>query len=237
MQRIDKFLCDQNLGTRKQVKEYIKNGMISVNGAVIKKPEQHIDEAVDEICFGGKILNYARYHYYMLYKPQNVVSATTDNKNMTVVDILKKESVRNLAPVGRLDKDTEGLLLMTDDGTLTHNLLSPRKHVDKDYEVHLAHEITDEELQKLEDGVDIGDEQKTLPARTCRDQMDAEGRNVIHLILHEGRFHQVKRMLEAVGNEVLFLKRISMGNLVLDDTLQPGEYRELTEQELQDLRQ
>lgn len=237
MQRIDKFLCDQNLGTRKQVKEYIKNGMISVNGTVINKADQHIDETLDEVCFGGKTLNYARYHYYMLYKPQNVVSATTDGKSTTVVDLLKNENVRNLSPVGRLDKDTEGLLLITDDGILTHNLLSPRKHVDKDYEVHLAHEITDAELHKLEIGVDIGDEQKTLPARTCRDQMDAEGRSVIHLILHEGRFHQVKRMLEAVGNEVLFLKRISMGTLILDSMLKPGEYRELTEQELRDLQQ
>ena len=224
MQRIDKFLCDQNLGTRKQVKEFIKNGMVTINGETALKPEQHVDETADEISFGGKVLNYSEFRYYMLYKPQDVVSATTDGRSVTVVDLLKPENVKGLAPVGRLDKDTEGLLLMTNDGMLTHNLLSPKKHVDKDYEVHLAHEITDAELKKLENGVDIGDETRTLPAVTYRDEPDAEGRCVIHLVLHEGRFHQVKRMLEAVGNEVLFLKRISMGSLKLDVTLEPGDY-------------
>jgi len=236
MQRIDKFLCDQNLGTRKQVKEFIKNGMVTINGETALKPEQHVDETADEISFGGKVLNYSEFRYYMLYKPQDVVSATTDGSSVTVVDLLKPENVKGLAPVGRLDKDTEGLLLMTNDGMLTHNLLSPKKHVDKDYEVHLAHEITDAELKKLENGVDIGDETRTLPAVTYRDEPDAEGRCVIHLVLHEGRFHQVKRMLEAVGNEVLFLKRISMGSLKLDETLEPGEYRPLTVQELEGLQ-
>ena len=236
MQRIDKFLCDQNLGTRKQVKEFIKNGMVTINGETALKPEQHVDETAYEISFGGKVLNYSEFRYYMLYKPQDVVSATTDGRSVTVVDLLKPENVKGLAPVGRLDKDTEGLLLMTNDGMLTHNLLSPKKHVDKDYEVHLAHEITDAELKKLENGVDIGDETRTLPAVTYRDEPDAEGRCVIHLVLHEGRFHQVKRMLEAVGNEVLFLKRISMGSLKLDETLEPGEYRPLTVQELEGLQ-
>ena len=236
MQRIDKFLCDQNLGTRKQVKEFIKNGMVTINGETALKPEQHEDETADENSFGGKVLNYSEFRYYMLYKPQDVVSATTDGRSVTVVDLLKPENVKGLAPVGRLDKDTEGLLLMTNDGMLTHNLLSPKKHVDKDYEVHLAHEITDAELKKLENGVDIGDETRTLPAVTYRDEPDAEGRCVIHLVLHEGRFHQVKRMLEAVGNEVLFLKRISMGSLKLDETLEPGEYRPLTVQELEGLQ-
>lgn len=236
MQRIDKFLCDQNLGTRKQVKEFIKNGMVTINGETALKPEQHVDETADEISFGGKVLNYSEFRYYMLYKPQDVVSATTDGRSVTVVDLLKPENVKGLAPVGRLDKDTEGLLLMTNDGMLTHNLLSPKKHVDKDYEVHLAHEITDAELKKLENGVDIGDETRTLPAVTYSDEPDAEGRCVIHLVLHEGRFHQVKRMLEAVGNEVLFLKRISMGSLKLDETLEPGEYRPLTVQELEGLQ-
>ena len=236
MQRIDKFLCDQNLGTRKQVKEFIKNGMVTINGETALKPEQHVDETADEISFGGKVLNYSEFRYYMLYKPQDVVSATTDGRSVTVVDLLKPENVKGLAPVGRLDKDTEGLLLMTNDGMLTHNLLSPKKHVDKDCEVHLAHEITDAELKKLENGVDIGDETRTLPAVTYRDEPDAEGRCVIHLVLHEGRFHQVKRMLEAVGNEVLFLKRISMGSLKLDETLEPGEYRSLSVQELEGLQ-
>ena len=147
MQRIDKFLCDQNLGTRKQVKEFIKNGMVTINGETALKPEQHVDETADEISFGGKVLNYSEFRYYMLYKPQDVVSATTDGRSVTVVDLLKPENVKGLAPVGRLDKDTEGLLLMTNDGMLTHNLLSPKKHVDKDYEVHLAHEITDFTVQ------------------------------------------------------------------------------------------
>ncbi len=239
--RIDKYLADQNIGTRKQIKEYLKNGRCIVNGDVITKPDVHVDENKDEIFFDGVLLSYSKYHYFMLNKPQGVVSATYDGKSQTVLDLLSEENIKNLSPAGRLDIDTEGLLLITDDGGLIHRLLSPKKHVDKAYEVHLRDEISDSDIEKLENGVDIGDKKEdgskdlTLPARVERQDSDEEGRSVILLYIHEGRFHQVKRMLEAVGNEVLFLRRLSMGSLELDESLAPGEYRPLNEEELKSL--
>jgi 16S rRNA pseudouridine516 synthase len=239
--RLDKYLGDHNVGTRKQIKEYLKNGRCTVNGTVITKPDVHIDENVDEISFDGKVLSYSRFHYFMLHKPAGVVSATNDKRNTTVLDLLKEENVRDLSPCGRLDIDTEGLLLITDDGALIHKLLSPKKHVDKVYEVHIKHALSDDDIKVLESGVDIGDKNDdgskklTLPAKVSVKDSDNEGNPVIELTIHEGRFHQVKRMLEAVGNEVLFLKRLSMGPLFLDESLNPGEYRALTDEELKEL--
>ena len=155
--RLDKYLGDHNLGTRKQIKEYLKNGRCTVNGIVAVKPDVHINELSDEIAFDGKVLSYARFHYFMLYKPAGVVSATNDKRNVTVLDLLKEENLKNLSPCGRLDIDTEGLLLITDDGVMIHNLLSPKKHVDKVYEAHIAHELSEEDIKRLTDGVDIGD--------------------------------------------------------------------------------
>lgn len=242
MQRLDKFLADQNIGTRKQIKEYIKNGVVSVNGEAVSKPDIHIDENADKIVFMGQELGYEEFHYYMLNKPDGVVSATRDGRSVTVLNLLADENVKGLSPVGRLDKDTEGLLVLTDDGALIHHLLSPSHHVDKEYEVHLAGELSDADINKLEKGVDIGDVKRdgskdmTLPARCRMGDYDEEGRPVLYLTLQEGRFHQVKRMLEAVDNEVLFLRRIRMGDVLLDESLAPGEYRRLTEEELQHLK-
>ena len=239
--RLDKYLGDHNLGTRKQIKEYLKNGRCTVNGIVAVKPDVHINELSDEIAFDGKVLSYARFHYFMLFKPAGVVSATNDKGNVTVLDLLKEENLKNLSPCGRLDIDTEGLLLITDDGVMIHNLLSPKKHVDKVYEVHIAHELSEEDIKRLTDGVDIGDKnddgsvKPTLPAVVTQKERDNDGNPVIELTIHEGRFHQVKRMLEAVGNEVLFLKRLSMGPLFLDEKLAPGEYRALTDEEIKKL--
>lgn len=239
--RLDKYLGDHNLGTRKQIKEYLKNGRCTVNGIVAVKPDVHINELSDEIAFDGKVLSYARFHYFMLYKPAGVVSATNDKRNVTVLNLLKEENLKNLSPCGRLDIDTEGLLLITDDGVMIHNLLSPKKHVDKVYEVHIAHELSEEDIKRLTDGVDIGDKnddgsvKPTLPAVVTQKERDNDGNPVIELTIHEGRFHQVKRMLEAVGNEVLFLKRLSMGPLFLDEKLAPGEYRALTDEEIKKL--
>ena len=239
--RLDKYLGDHNLGTRKQIKEYLKNGRCTVNGIVAVKPDVHINELSDEIAFDGKVLSYARFHYFMLYKPAGVVSATNDKRNVTVLDLLKEENLKNLSPCGRLDIDTEGLLLITDDGVMIHNLLSPKKHVDKVYEVHIAHELSEEDIKRLTDGVDIGDKnddgsvKPTLPAVVTQKERDNNGNPVIELTIHEGRFHQVKRMLEAVGNEVLFLKRLSMGPLFLDEKLASGEYRALTDEEIKKL--
>jgi 16S rRNA pseudouridine516 synthase len=202
----------------------------------------HIDVSADAVTFMGRKLEYEQYHYYMLNKPDGVVSATRDGRSVTVINLLKGENVRNLSPVGRLDKDTEGLLIMTDDGGLIHHLLSPSHHVEKEYEVHCRDELSSEDVKRLEEGVDIGDVKKngspdiTLPAICRLGGKNAVGRTVLYLTIHEGRFHQVKRMLEAVGNEVLFLRRIRMGEVKLDENLKPGEYRRLTDKELLDLK-
>jgi len=240
--RLDKYLGDQNIGTRKQIREYVKNGRCRVNGEVATKADIHIDPERDVIAFDDIELTYSKYHYYMLNKPTGVVSSTKDGRTMTVIDILKDENVRDLSPCGRLDIDTEGLLLITDDGELIHRLLSPKKHVDKVYEVHMDHPLTELDISRLEEGVDIGDKRndgsadKTLPAKVLLTEDDEEGNPVIHLSIREGRFHQVKRMLEAVGNEVVFLRRLSMGSLELDRELEPGEYRPLTEEEINNLK-
>ncbi len=213
-----------------------------MNGAVVKKGDLRIDENSDEISFDGNRLSYSKFHYFLLYKPVGVVSATTDGHNKTVLDLLKNENVKNLSPCGRLDIDTEGLLFITDDGKLIHELLSPKKHVDKVYEVHLRSELLRDDIDQLESGVDIGDKNsdgsvfKTLPAKVRVAEPDMSGHPVVYLTIHEGRFHQVKRMMEAVGNEVLFLKRLSMGSLILDGNLSPGDYRPLSEKEISDLK-
>lgn len=240
--RLDKFLSELNIGTRKQIKEYVKNGRCSVNGVPASKADVHIDENRDEIAFDGVVLNYSKFHYFLLNKPAGVVSATRDGRNETVLDLLAGENVKGLSPCGRLDIDTEGLLLLTDDGELIHKLLSPKKHVDKIYEVHIKKSLSEADIEKLVNGVNIGDKKDdgsvdlTLPAKVEVSDSDEDGNPVIFLTIHEGRFHQVKRMLEAVGNEVLFLRRLSMGSLKLDEDLAVGEYRELTEEEIKDLK-
>lgn len=229
--RLDKFLCEMNIGTRSQVKDYIRKGQVTVNGGIAKKPEEKVTEDKDVITFQGRVLTYQKFYYYMLNKPQGVVSATKDNMDKTVLDLLKTDC-KDIFPVGRLDKDTEGLLLLTNDGELAHNMLSPKKHVDKTYLVTIKRALLPQEITALEQGVDIGDEKLTAPAKVA--VLDAEH---IHLTIHEGRFHQVKRMLKAVDNEVFSLKRITFGALTLDEGLAPGEYRELTAQEVVSLHE
>lgn len=237
--RLDKYLCDAGMGTRSGVKELIKKGRVKVDGAVCRNVDEKIDEKNASVdCDGQKII-YEKYTYLLFNKPQGIVSATEDKREETVLDFLKKvweeREVRpfpkNLFPVGRLDKDTEGLLLLTNDGALTHELLSPKKHVVKTYEVTIEKPLHAEELLKLECGVDIGEEKPTMPACV---NVQADGK--LHLSIMEGRFHQVKRMLAAVGNRVLHLKRLRMGTLYLDGNMKPGEYRPLTEREVQSLR-
>ena len=231
MIRLDKFLCEMEIGTRSQVKDIVKKGMVSVDGEVIKKADYKFDETAAKVCVNGKELSYQKFYYYMLNKPQGVVSATTDNHDKTVLDLLKDAPGKDLFPVGRLDKDTEGLLLITNDGELSHNLLSPKKHVDKTYLVETKELVTEEMILKLEQGVDIGEEKLTLPAKV--NQLEDKK---IELTITEGKFHQVKRMLKAVENEVVYLKRLSMGSLKLDSKLEPGEYRSLTEEEISGLK-
>lgn len=229
--RLDKFLCDCNSGSRSQIKKDIRNGLVTINGEKALKPEQHIDENNDYICYKGHPCVYEKYVYYMLHKPAGVVSATDDLREKTVLDLLGEEKRDDLFPVGRLDKDAEGLLLITNDGALAHELLSPAKHVEKEYECHLANSLDENQKELLEQGVDIGEKNLTKPAAV---HILDERR--ITLTITEGKFHQVKRMLHAVGNEVVYLKRIRMGTLILDETLPKGSYRRLTEEETENLR-
>ena len=221
MMRLDKFLCEAGFGTRSQVKELLKKGQVTVNGVAVKKPEQKIDEHKDQITCQGKIASYEKYVYYMLHKPAGVVSATEDKREKTVLDLLKSEDRRD---------DTEGFLLLTDDGDLAHRLLSPRKHVDKTYYAKIAGSVTEAHIERFREGLDIGDEKKTLPAMLEVLASEPET-SEIRITIHEGRFHQVKRMFEAVGCKVTYLKRLSMGAVALDETLAPGDYRPLNEKE------
>ena len=229
--RLDRFLCELNLGTRSRVKKEIKAGLVSVNGVTVLRPEEQVREAADLVCYKGQPCVYEEYVYYLLHKPAGVVSATQDKRDRTVLDLLAGEGRSDLFPVGRLDKDTEGLLLITNDGPLAHALLSPGRHVDKEYECHLAHTFDAHQRELLEQGVDIGEKKKCRPAVV---RILAEKK--ITLTITEGRFHQVKRILHAVGNEVVYLMRIRMDRLQLEDSLEKGAYRRLTDEEVESLR-
>lgn len=232
--RLDKYLADVGLGTRSQVKDLVKTGQISVNGTVVKKSDVKIDSEVDEVKCGTKVLTYNEFEYYMLNKPKGVVSATKDNREKTVIELLGKEKRRDLFPVGRLDKDTEGLLIITNDGVLANNLLAPGKHVDKKYFATISGNVTSEMVAAFAEGVDIGDDTITKPA--VLKIISAGEESSIEITITEGRYHQIKRMFEAFGMEVIYLKRLSMGELLLDESLELGEYRRLTEEELSMLR-
>lgn len=230
--RLDKYLTETRGMTRSEAKQYLKKGRVTVDGMVEKKPEKKIDPENVTVLVDGELCQYAQFHYFMLNKPQGVVSATEDSRERTVLDLIK-EPVKDLFPVGRLDKDTEGLLLLTNDGALAHALLSPKKHVDKCYYAVLDGPVGEKEQEQFEKGLDIGDEKLTLPAKL---EPLSDGKNGVYITVCEGRFHQVKRMAKAVDREVLFLKRMSMGNLHLDPNLEPGSYRELTEEEVKLLK-
>ena len=225
--RLDKYLSDLKYGTRNSLKKDIKNGLVTVNGQTIRESDYKIDEKTDKVALRGVACVYEKYVYYMLHKPAGVVSATKDRKDKTVLSLLQKTGRNDLFPVGRLDKDTEGLLLMTNDGMLAHELLSPGRHVEKVYECTIREPLTVSQIQALQTGVDIGEKKPALPAGVTV----LEDRKIA-LTITEGKFHQVKRMLKAVGNEVLYLKRIRMGSLTLDNTLRPGEYPMLTTDEI-----
>lgn len=229
--RLDKYLADAGLGARSEVKKLIKTRSVLVNGLPALRPEQKIAPD-DEVICQGRLIARKTFSYYMLNKPAGVVSATEDPLDRTVLDLLKEQDipVKGLFPAGRLDKDTEGLLLITDDGALAHRLLSPRRHVDKTYFVRVAGEVTSADEKAFQNGLDIGDEKKTLPARL--NVLSSGPISEVHLTIQEGRFHQVKRMFLALGKEVLFLKRLSMGTLLLDPELLPGQARPLTKEEL-----
>ena len=232
--RLDKYLCEAGLGTRSQVKKLLKSGTVTVNGEPALRPEQKVEEQ-DKVAVAGREISAPGPEYWMLYKPAGCVSATEDRRFQTVIDLLPESAGKDLFPVGRLDRDTEGLLLLTNDGKLAHFLLSPRRHVDKVYYAKIQGTVTEEHVRAFQEGLDIGDEKKTLPAELVilKSGEDSE----ILVTLREGRFHQVKRMFEAVGCQVLYLKRLSMGSLNLDEALMPGECRMLTGEELEALKE
>lgn len=238
--RLDKYLSQMNAGTRSEVKLMIRKGRVFVNGAAVSAPEHKVDTNKDIIEADGKQINYSEYEYYMLNKPAGVVSATEDKKQKTVIDIIEGSRRKDLFPVGRLDKDTEGLLIITNDGELAHNLLSPKKHVDKTYYAKVEGEVTDEDVRCFKEGLKVDDEFMAMPAKleilsnTTVD--NGERFSEILLTICEGKYHQVKRMFEAVGKKVVYLKRMSMGELKLDETLATGSYRELTTDELELLK-
>mgnify|MGYP002092249629 CR=1 FL=1 len=226
MIRLDKFLSEMGLGTRSEVKKLIKAGQIAINGTVAAKPETKVDTAADEVSVDGRIIKYQRYEYYLFNKPSGCVSATNDNVHKTVMDYITDAVHDDLFPVGRLDIDTEGLLIITNDGALSHELLSPSKHVAKTYYARIDGEVTQADIIRFKEGIDIGEERPTKPAELVIKKSGSVSE--IELTITEGKFHQVKRMLAARGKPVTYLKRLSMGSLRLDDTLAPGEFRLLT---------
>ncbi len=235
MIRLDKYLADMGVGTRSQVKQFIKKGQIQINGEIQKRPETKLDIAKDKVSFQGEEISYQEYVYYILHKPAGYVSAVKDNLYPTVLSLIDNPQGFQLFPVGRLDLDTEGLLLITNDGTLAHELLSPKKHVEKTYYARIDGKITEEDQRHFAEGLDIGDEKDTLPAKL--EILKSGEKSEITVTITEGRYHQVKRMFEAVGKKVTYLKRIQMGRLKLEETLGPGTYRALTEEEIRLLKE
>lgn len=232
--RLDKFLTEMGLGTRTEVKKLLKSKQVTVNGEIVTKPETKVEPQTDQICYKGEVIVYCEYEYYLFHKPAGCVTATEDNLHKTVMDYLTDTVRSDLFPVGRLDIDTEGLLLITNDGALAHDLLSPSKHVAKTYYAVIEGMVTEEDVNLFKNGVDIGEEKLTKPAKLR--VLESKPTSKIELTITEGKFHQVKRMFEAVGKKVLYLKRISMGPLQLPDDLKPGEYRPLTAQEIAALK-
>ncbi len=231
--RLDKFLSECGFGTRTDVKKLIKSGRVEVEGISPIRPETHIDEQSANVFVDGKLTVYRRFVYLMLNKPAGYISATWDKKLPTVVDLLPEEYLHfEPSPVGRLDIDTEGLLLLTNDGDLNHRLLSPKHHVPKTYIAEVQNPVCDADIASFKNGMDLGDF-TTLPAEL--EVISGTKPYTAQVTICEGKFHQVKRMFESVGNRVLYLKRIKMKNLCLDPDLELGEVRELTQQELEDL--
>lgn len=231
--RLDKYLADMGIGTRSEVKKLISKGQVQVNDKTEKHPEYKIDTECDCVSAQGIPVQYAEYEYYMLNKPSGVISASEDPREMTVVDLISTRQRKDLFPVGRLDKDTEGLLLITNDGELAHRLLSPKKHVDKVYYARICGCVTEADAERFREGVDIGEKALTLPAEL--NILKSGEESEIELTIREGKFHQVKRMFQAVGKEVVYLKRLKMGELTLDESLEPGAYRTLTKEEIKQI--
>lgn len=236
--RLDKFLADMNVDSRSELKKAIRGKHVSVNGEIIREAAFPINpEEKPEVSYYGKRIEYQDFQYYMMNKPAGVISASEDRRERTVVDLIEGQKRKDLFPVGRLDRDTEGLLLITNDGKLSHQLLSPKHHVDKVYFVRVRGRVTEEDAEKFQKGIQYDETLTALPSR-LEILKGAPEESEIRVTIQEGKFHQIKKMIAALGEgkEVLYLKRLSMGSLVLDERLAPGEYRRLTEEELMKLR-
>jgi 16S rRNA pseudouridine516 synthase len=230
--RLDRYISECGVLSRKQAVPAIKAGRVCVNGEVIDTPGYKIDEA-DTVTLDGKELAYSKYSYYMLNKPQGCVSAVKDRLSDTVISYLKGVRTDGLFPVGRLDKDTEGMLLITNDGQLCHELISPKKHVEKVYYVVADKELPKEAAGAFAKGIDIGDDKVCLPAVLEEAELNGDHKGFAYkLTITEGRFHQVKRMFYTYGSKVVYLKRICIGGVSLDEDLEPGAFRRLTDEEL-----
>ena len=229
--RVDKLLSNVGVASRAELKKYCKQGLISVNGKVINNPGVQVDSENDDVRFNGEKIVYREFVYIMLNKPDGYISATFDKYDPIVLDLIDQSYlVFEPFPVGRLDKDTEGLLVLTNDGQLAHRVLSPKKHVPKTYYAKIQGKVTEEDILAFEKGVILDDGYETMPSQLKI--LKSDDMSEIELTIHEGKFHQVKRMFESVGKEVVYLKRLSMGKLKLDESLKLGEYRELTEEEV-----
>lgn len=235
--RIDKFLANMGVGSRSEIKKHAKAGFIKVNGKLEKDAGKIIETDVDRIYFNEEEIIYTQYIYLMMNKPDGVISATFDKFDDTVIDLLEEEYQHFEAfPVGRLDKDTEGLLLITNDGQLAHNLLSPKKGVDKEYYVEVQGKVGEKEIKKFAKGLKLH-EYTALPAKLeLKDYDEETNQSTCHVTIQEGKFHQVKNMFAAIDMQVTYLKRIRMGSLHLDENLGLGAYRELSEEELNRLK-
>lgn len=232
--RLDKYLCDAGFGTRSEVKKLLRSGVVTVDGEKITKPETKVTEST-VISVSGKEIRLSPVEYWMLYKPAGYISATEDRTLPTVLELLPETARADLFPVGRLDRDTEGLLLLTNDGKLAHFLLSPKRHVDKTYYARIRGQVKPAHIKLFQEGLDIGDEKKTLPAKL--EILESGPDSEIKVTLREGRYHQVKRMFEVIDCEVTYLKRLSMGSLLLDEGLGLGGCRLLTNEELKQLKE
>lgn len=234
MMRLDKFLTNQGIGRRKEVKEYVKRGLVSVNGKLVKDSDFKINELSDIIYFNNEQLIYEEFVYIMLNKPAGVISATFDNNDKTVIDLIEEYKHLNLFPFGRLDKDSEGLLIISNDGKLAHDLLSPKKHVDKKYYVDVQGTVTKDDITKFKEGIVLDD--GYLCKSSTLEIIESNDISKCYVTISEGKFHQVKRMFESVNKKVIYLKRITFGNITLDTNLKLGEYRKLKAEEIDKLK-
>ncbi|MCR5214503.1 MAG: rRNA pseudouridine synthase [Eubacterium sp.] len=244
--RLDKLLADSGYGSRSQVKKLLKNGAVTVDGLVEKDSSIKVDLDKSVVCCDGEIICFSQYEYYLLYKPGGIITASRDKQEKTVVDLIESKKRRDLSPVGRLDRDTEGLLLITNDGQLAHKLLAPGKHVEKVYLALISGTIPENAVELFDVGLDIGDDKPTMPARLkiYDNPLDTADKSIIEKVeeypdtravsigLTEGRYHEIKRMFEVLGCKVEYLKRISMGGLVLNNEMEPGDYTSLSQDEI-----